>query len=612
MARVNACRITGRPEYDVAAWAFFRQTYLIPQGPQWYRTGFTESPDSHYQWIYDWNDPANGLLVHAAPRGTCKTTINLEDILRHVVAFNYWECVMFLSTQNFASDRLGRLMDQIEHNNLIIQDFGKLKPGRGGGQWNRGSKMELGNGSKVWAFPIKGASLGTRPSGIIVLDDVEKSDDHVITPTDLREYFREFFFNAIYPMSRSPGHSIPIRILGTLYNRRMFIYWLYSTDDSRIKEFWQRKLLNIIDLKWDVMGPDWQEQEEKRLGPTAYAAQYMNDPGTVADRMLTIHPELCTYYLENEDGDALSNPFNSEALIVTHQLRGWHKDDPKSEPIPVPQKVVRKWADVVSGMRRFITVDPAFTTNPDSDYSVIHVMGFENSEEHRDTLYSLDIWWGRARPEELIRIIYQMALKWGVTLVGVEAYPVRSEFYERVRDNLPGMYGQGEFVPRILPIKFPPKVEKPEKIMGLEWRFTQFRVKLPIDRHQRNKGYERLFWEIENATEDLALLDHDDCVDSLAMHLAIGKPHKAAAADIAAPKDPVKLLRQGVYTHEATGLSVMSGMNASEIPDDVLRDMLWKRYEQQAEEAGYDPDNFDRELQDELAWMNLPASMFQP
>jgi hypothetical protein len=611
-ARINACRITGKPEYDVAAWDFFRNNYLVPQGPQWYRTGFTPSPDSHYSWIYDWNHPDNNLLVHAAPRGTCKTTINLEDILRKIVAFPYWECVMFLSTQNFVSDRLGRMMDQIEHNGLIIDDFGKLRTSRGAGQWNRGSKMELNNGSKVWGFPLKGASLGTRPSGLIVMDDVEKSDDHVITPTDLREYFREFFFNAIYPMSRSPGHNVPIRILGTLYNRRMFIYWLYDTKDARIDGIWKRKLLNIIDMDWDVMGTVWQDEQKKLLGATSFNAQYMNNPGTASSFMLPVHPELCTYYLTNEDGPAYNDPFNSEAKIITHQLRGWHKDSEKSEPIPLPQRVERKWSDVVSKMRRFICVDPAFSTSPDSDYSVVHVMGFENSEEHRDTLYSLDIWWGRVRPEELTRIIYQLACRWQVTLVGAEAYNLRAEYYERLTDDLPGMYGAGTFVPKVIPIKFPPSVSKEAKIMGLEWRFTQFRIKLPIDRHERNKGYERLFWEIENATEDLALLDHDDCVDSLAMHLAIGKPHKAVGPDLYKSADPAKLLRDGVYTHESTGLSVLSGMNASEIPDDVLRRMMDERYETQAEAAGLGlgDETWDEEIQTNLAWMGLPRSMF--
>jgi hypothetical protein len=158
-------------------------------------------------------------------------------------------------------------------------------------------------------------------------------------------------------------------------------------------------------------------------------------------------------------------------------------------------------------------------------------------------------------------------------------------------------------------LKFPPKVSKAEKIMGLEWRFTQFRIKLPIDRHSRNPGYERLFYEIENSTEDLALLDHDDCVDSLAMHQAIGKPHQAIAADIMPEVDPIKLLRQGVYVHEATGISVLSGLNASEIPADVLGKMMHERYERERDEAGLTDE--DIETNAVLQAMGLAGNFFQ-
>lgn len=603
-ARVNAVGLKGTPLLEAASWAFFRETYLVPQGPQWYRTGYSPSPSSHYRWIMDWYQ--HQMLIHAAPRGTCKTTINLEDILRNVVRANYWEAGLFLATQKFCSDRLGRLMDQVEHNGLIIDDFGKLKGGRGY-QWNRGSVMELKNGSRVSALPITGASLGTRPSGVIVLDDVEKSDDLVITPSDLRENFENFFFNAIYPMARSPGFRIPLRIIGTLYNRRMFIWWLYSTKDERIAAFFKRVLMNVVSMDWDVMGSEWQAEEKKRLGPSAYAAQCMNEPGSEAERMLNIHPELCTYWIEDSDGSEYHDPFRSEAVVVTHQLAGWNKSHENANPVPQPRRVIRKWRDVVGKMRRFITVDSARTTKPDADYSVVHVMGFENSEAHRDTLYSLDCWMGHKRPEEVVRIIYQMAIRWGVTLVGVEAYPVLSEFYERVRDNLPSLYGAGDSVPRILPIKFPPHVEKADKIMGLEWRFNQFRIKLPLDRMDSglpgDAAFRRLRYEVENATEDLALLDHDDVIDTLAMSQRIGKPHQALAADIAPETDPIKLMRVGTYTHEATGLPVFSSMNAKDIPPDVLRDMLDRRYDQALEDLDIDADASDIEA---LGYMGLP------
>ncbi len=580
LARVNAAGLTGRPDLDVAAWHFFRETYLVPRGPAWYRTGYTQSPPSHFQWVRDWS--THDMLVHAAPRGTCKTTVNLEEVLRRMVTTPYWECALFLATQQFCGDRLGRLMGEIDNNEGLFNDFGQLKAKRGSGVWNRGSRMDLTNGASCRAIPITGASLGVRPSGLIVLDDVEKSDDLVQTPSDLRENFEKFFFNAIYPMARSPGFNIPIRIIGTLYNRRMFIYWLYTTDDSRIKEFWSRTLMNVIDMDWSVMNEEWQVLEKRRLGVAVFNAQYMNDPGTDADRVLAIHPELNTYWLEDVDDAAFNDFSNSKAIVVTHCLKGHFKTE-AGDDLPVPIVQHREWAGVVAGMRRFITVDSSRTTTPTSDFSVVHVMGFENSHEHRDTLYSLDIWVGRVRPEELLRQVYRMALKWDVRLIGVEAYPIMAEFYERVKDNLPEMYGVNETIPRVIPLKFPPKMAKEDKIMQMEWRFRHFRMKLPVDRREL-PGYARLFYEVENFTEDMALLDHDDAIDTLAMHQAIGKQHKGVAPDIYRPVDLIEKLRAG--DGEYLGVPLMSGINAADLTDKDLHALLDRKIDDAEEEHG--------------------------
>lgn len=580
LARVNAASLSGTPELEVAGWSFFRETYLAARGPAWYRTGFSPSPPSHFQWVKDWY--TYDLLVHAAPRGTCKTTVNLEDILRKMITTPYWECALFLATQSFCGDRLGRLMGEIESNDLIRRDFGDMKCKRGSGVWNRGSRMDLSNFASCQAYPITGASLGARPSGLLVFDDVEKSDDLVQTPSNLRENFERFFFNTVFPMARSPGGSIPIRIIGTLYHRRMFIFWLNQTDDSRVKEFWKRTLMNVVDLDWDVMGPEWQAAEKRRVGISAFNAQCMNEPGTDADRVLSIHPELCTYWLEDVDDAAYNDPLNSRAVVVTHVLKGFRKAVDEDE-VPVPLVQHRDWAEVVGGMRRFICVDSARTTTPTSDFSVVHIMGFENTHEHRDTLYSLDLWVGRVRKEELLRQVYRLAIKWHINLIGVEAYDLQAEFYERTRDNLPQLYGTNESIPRVIPLKFPTKLTKADKIMGCEWRFRHFRIKLPVDRRAQ-PGYTQLFNQIENFTEDLALLEHDDAIDTLAMHQQIGKQHKGAAPDIYKPVNYIEEMLKGETEH--LGVPLMSGINAGDLSDSDLRTLLNAKYDKAEEEFG--------------------------
>lgn len=576
MARVNAAGLGGRPHLEVARWHFFRETYLMPRALSWYGREPTPSPQSHYQWLYDWYD--NTLLIHAAPRGSCKTTVNLEDILSKAVGRPHWTCAMFLATQQFCSDRLGAMMEQIENNDLIIRDFGSLKPSRGSGQWNRGSKIELTNGSKISAKPIMGASAGTRPNGLLVMDDVEDPKDTAVNPADLRENFERFFFHGLYPMSQSPGWSIPIRIIGTLWHRRMFIHWLYKTSDPRVADNFSRRLMTVKDLDWDVWGEEWQEETKKRVGPAAWAAQYMNCPSTDADRLLTIHPELNTYQFDGQDDAALGNPLLSQTAVVSHVVTGWTPKKEGQESKPVTQRVVRPWSEVVAGMRRFIMVDSCRTTTEMSDYSAIHVLGFENTPVHRDTLWSLNAWVGKVTREDLIKRLYEMAVRWHVYLVGVEAYPVLATFYEMARDYLPGLFQrEGLPCPRVIPIKFPTSLTKADKIAGMEWRFRQFRVKLPSDRASTVPAYVQLWEQIENFTEDMALLENDDILDTLAMHQAIGKQRKAERADVYKPRDLVDEIRQG--NRLVDGIPAMSGVNASDIPDDVIEELLDRQYE---------------------------------
>jgi len=576
LARVNAVSLSGTPELEVASWYFFRENYLKPSG-FWYKGEMhVESPPAHYEWVRDWN--TYDMLVHLAPRGGCKSTVNMEDILKKMITRRHWECALFLASQGFVTQRLSSLMAQIEYNERIIEDFGQLKAKRGSGIWNRGSCMELTNGAKCFGFPIKGASLGTRPSGLIVLDDVEKSDDQVVTPADLREGMEDFFFNALYPMARNPAYRIPIRVVGTLYNRRMFIYWLANKDnkDPRVTKYFKRVMMTVYDMSTDeFMNEAWIAEEKERLGPAPFSAQCLNAPTTKDDLVLQIHPELNTYWLENVDDEAYSDPFNSKATCVTHLLKGTRKTE-DGEDLPIPHQHRRSWSEVVGGMRRFIIVDSARTSRPDADYSVVHVMGFENTHEHRDTLYSLDIWIGRVRPEELLRHVYRMALKWNVNLVGVEAYNIQSEFYERAKDNLPSLYGMGEAIPKVIPIKFPTQMSKADKILGMEWRFRHYRIKLPADRRSE-PGYTRLFYEIENFTEDMALLEHDDAIDTLAMHQKIGKQHRSAAPDVYKPLDVVEEILKG--ESEVAGIPLISGINASDLTDDNLRALLETRYE---------------------------------
>ncbi len=425
LARVNAVSLEGRADLEVHSWSFFRQHYLYPTASEgrgsFYKHGVKRSPDMHFRWIYHWEN--NQLSVTAAPRSAAKSTLIKENILRKVISRPYWESVLFLAKQDFLTTTFDDFMIQIESNERIIEDFGVLKPSRNEGVWNH-SLLKLRNGAMITGMPIMGAVLGKRPHEIY-FDDVEKDDARVISPSENIGGFKDFFFNAIYPMADS--FDVKIRLIGTLLSRRTFIFWMHDTKDPRIQDW--KKVFHAVTFtndkgevvdEWpEKMGREWQVVQKRRMGNAAYAAQYENNPVTESERILRIHPELNTYWIDDHDAALDIDPLNSQATLVSHQLSGW--DNSLAEAAPVPKPCKRAFGPAVSDMRRFITIDWAPTVSEHADFSCIHVMGIENSGDYRDTLWSLDMWLNKKPTEEVIRRAYLMAIKWQVPIVAVEA-----------------------------------------------------------------------------------------------------------------------------------------------------------------------------------------------
>jgi hypothetical protein len=603
LARVNAASLNGPPELEAAAWHFFRTTYLQPWESGWFGNTFVESPPAHHQWLRDWY--SHKRLIHIAPRGGCKTTVLLEDILRNLVTRKFWECTAFFATREFCTSRLGRVAAQLESNALIIDDFGKQKPKRGRGTWNRGSVLETTSRCKIEAKPFMGASLGTRPSGLIIVDDVEKTKERVLNPSDARQGFHDFFFNGLLPMARLPGATIPMRIVGTLYSRQMFIYSLHTSKDPRIADFFHRTLMTVHDMSTDVfMNEEWIATQRESLGSGPFAAQCLNEPGTDEDTLLKIHPELTTYHLEDRDQVYVTEPLQSTATkLVTHQVARLDtvkdKDDPeKVRIVPVPRKLVRPFGPAVQGMYRMLLADYADTVSEMSDFSACQVLGLESAEAHPNTLFSLDAWMGKEQRPTVVKILIDMALKWHVHVIGIEAYGLQVETYERFyQDILPQLQarvsdGEAQMVPAIIPIKFPTTFTKAEKIKGIAWRFEQFRVKLPVDRMDE-VAYKALWDQVKLFTSDMGLLAHDDILDTLAMSQGIAKGSAPIAISIASdPLDVVQQLKDG-NLHDDLGFDNFEHAIATGRLTDEVANAHYRAQEEQSQRDDLTGFDFD-------------------
>jgi hypothetical protein len=283
-------------------------------------------------------------------------------------------------------------------------------------------------------------------------------------------------------------------------------------------QFWNRRLLTIEDEegegiwdeKWDKAR---RKQIEAELGHSVYMTEYMNCPVGEGDRLLTMDEQTCQYQLIGESGGLIDpkeyapgqNPFS-----WTHKVE-WH-DKVEDEQESGDTKIVKQsasFSEILPKMHRFITVDPKHQQGPDTDYACIAVSGLDG----QNRLWSLDLFLGRVMTDGLLRIMWEMAYRWRVRIIGIEAVSLQQTIADQAAGMRESMMEQHGWVPHVLPIRYPGGVTKGDRIGGSEWRFNQGRVKLPLHRRE-SWPYNQLYAQVEDFTYDLSMLRFDDAIDT--------------------------------------------------------------------------------------------------
>ena len=304
-------------------------------------------------------------------------------------------------------------------------------------------------------------------------------------------------------------------------------------------------------------------EDRERLGPSAYAAQRLNQPGKHGSGMLVIDKHKGQYTLEDEDGLYKVKPLHSQATMVS--WKGSGKDLFRME---------RKFGETVSRMQRMLLVDYASCTSSTSDFVNMLVLGVETSPDYKDMWWILDNFSARIRGEKFFHKMFTLGFKWQCKYIGIEAVasqivlPGVAEAYAHLWE------GTG-WRPRIIPITYPSGLSKEDRISCLEWRFTQNRIKYP--HHLRNRpGVRELYLQTQNFTGDKGCLRYDDAIDTLAMsQYLLG----VNASIIEQPPGQVGIcdieeeLKKG-NTHSPEGLWIAAGMSPQEMSMPLIHELM--------------------------------------
>lgn len=556
-ARVAVLSCQRTPEDLVHAWAFFRANYLRDTEDEtigWYDPPVLESCEDHYRYVYDLGAYSRNVLAY--PRGFGKSIILKELILLWALTRPHFKVVLVKSTDDFVHADFQQLMNQLEDNPRIRRDFGALKPRRGKGIWSL-RRLWLANGFQLVGRSVLGKLLGLRPN-FFAFDDAEFDPAMRLSPSFLTDHMEYLYYNHVRPMLNK---GATVLLLGTLIHRKALIYRMAMADerdDPRVG-FFNRVVLNVFPEGKPLWPERWDEETiaamQAEMGRSAFDAQYMNAPGTEDEKLLPLHPQLSYYDVDETDA------FTAVPLQSTAILKTYYKADDQI------RQYQRPFGQVVSQMFRVILADPIREPSSTSDFACVMVLGMERSPEHKDHWYVLDLRLGRVKETIFFDWLWDLGQRWQVRIVGIESIGAQKKLVARVQDTFAERGGDVSWTPRVYPIKYAGDLNldrgKGSRIAGLAWRFERNRILLP--RHRMGqRAFRDLETQIQDFTEDLKLLPHDDAIDTLAMAQFIPRP-KGRIDDEPTEDSVMQMLERGLQTFPGTNIPLLQAVNASEL-----------------------------------------------
>ena len=569
LARLSVIRDLSTPLKLVIAWSFFRKVYLAQtQEAVFYKNGFTESPEFHSDMVYDLGK--YGRNAYAAPRGSAKSTVlAVECSMLLSLAIPFYEIILGLSVDKQVEERFDQIMMQLQDNELIRQDFGILQPKRGQAIWNH-HHLHLTNGSIIKGLSVMGKKRGGRPR-LFILDDPENDPDSD-SETSRRviiDKFEMILFKQILPML-APECSI--FWVGTLIDRKSFLYRATEGDDPRC-DFWNRKVLKAIaydkadKTKFSLLWPElWSKEfldaQRDSMGPSAFASEFCNEPISAQDKLLNIDPRKNEYTVEGD--------FNWKCPLANQNKILWNEREfGEDNDHRTYTEESKRFDELVRPMFKILLFDYASGLTSYHDYSCIAICGFDSC----GTMWILEMWLGRAKDDTLMRLIYEYGLKWQVRILGIEAVSIQKTFAEAVQEYVTEQTGQrnDNWRGRVFPITYPAKESKGQRIASsLDWRFNSGRIKYPA--HLQNEWpYNQLYAQTNDFTVDLALLQHDDALDTIAESKYVIKTRGGKfRREQGKPGLKERIIKR---QPEVKGFPILSGVPTAEITDEMLNIM---------------------------------------
>lgn len=405
---------------------WFAQTFF----PGHCKTSFSSMHQELFN-LYPVGKRGQNVMI-AAPRGHAKTTIMLLIHTIHAIVYGYEPFVVIVAqSQQEAESRVEQILDELRHNERLINVFGNLAPDKGKGGKR---KFTTKNGVMIRAISrgqqIRGLNIkGNRPS-LIIMDDIETLEG-VQTP-EQRQKTRDWFYKDIVPAGQTDGTTNFI-LIGTCLHEESLVSELLAAPHCDSKKYQAIVSFASNQALWD----EWQRLYTNLQDPNREAtalAFYQENQTAMLVGAEVLWPEVEPYYdlmkkyvqigrkafyseKQNEPFDPSSQLFNMDAAL-------YFSIDYRTQLLTCPERQIEIRREDLYNVIAYH--DPAMGDS-EGDYAAIVVVG----KDRNGYYYVLDAYIGREYPDQQIEAAFNLYRKWQYSRIIVES----NGFQMLVRDN---------------------------------------------------------------------------------------------------------------------------------------------------------------------------------
>src|SRR5690625_5159000 len=391
-------------------------------------------------------DVKNATVAVAAPRSHAKSTWYTKDFPIHQVVYRLRKYIIIISeTPSVSTGNMEWIRNQLKYNEKLRKDFGPLLSPK-----DQANDRDNSDEFIAWHIDerdrkkqialVQAASTGqalrghnwngSRPD-LIVCDDLEDARPGGNASTaEQRANLKDWFSQTVIPLGDPKGEKTAIVYMGTtvhfdsllmdvLHRRSDFkteIYRAIIKEPVRM-DLWEKCRLIYVDRE----NPNRQEEADRFYEDNKN--ELLRGSKVLWEDVRPLY-ELMKWKWDNGskafNTEYMNNPIDEESMIFNPDNFTYWDDEHSDKRFEHSEYVITMGVDFAMGKEK-------------GDYSAVSVVA-----KHKDngTIYVIDSFGERIKPDEFIENIVDMTLEWQPDSIAVEAQAAQEFFADMLKAEL--------------------------------------------------------------------------------------------------------------------------------------------------------------------------------